>query len=42
MGHVDAVWDRLHFRTPWSKAREYERVRRALDALPGLALRRQA
>jgi RecB family exonuclease len=30
MGHVDAVWDRLHFRTPWSKAREYERVRRAL------------
>ena len=30
MGHVDAVWDRLHFRTPWSKAREYDRVRRAL------------
>jgi superfamily I DNA/RNA helicase/RecB family exonuclease len=30
MEHVDAVWDRLHFRTPWSKAREHERVRRAL------------
>ena len=30
MEHVDGVWDRLHFRTPWSKAREYERVRRAL------------
>ena len=24
------MWDRLHFRTPWSKAREYDRVRRAL------------
>ena len=31
MGHVDAVWDRLHFRTPWSKVREYDRVRRALS-----------
>ncbi len=30
MTHVDCVWDRLHFRTPWSKAREYSRVRRAL------------
>ncbi|QWF21043.1 ATP-dependent helicase [Nocardioides sp. LMS-CY] len=30
MEHVDAVWDRLDFRTPWSKAREYERVRAAL------------
>ena len=30
MQHVDAVWDRLHFRTPWSKAREHARVRRAL------------
>lgn len=30
MAHVDAVWDRLHFRTPWSKQREYTRVRRAL------------
>jgi CRISPR/Cas system-associated exonuclease Cas4 (RecB family) len=30
MTHVDAVWDRLHFRTPWSKAREHARVRRAL------------
>ncbi len=30
MAHVDAVWDRLHFRTPWSKAREHARVRRAL------------
>ena len=30
MAHVDAVWDRLAFRTPWSKAREHERVRAAL------------
>ena len=30
MEHVDAVWDRLHFRTPWSKAREHDRVRAAL------------
>ena len=42
MGHVDAVWDRLHFRTPWSKAREYDRVRPRPDPLPGLALLRQA
>jgi RecB family exonuclease len=31
MAHVDAVWDRLSFRTPWSKAREHERVRAALE-----------
>jgi RecB family exonuclease len=30
MHHVDEVWDRLDFRTPWSKAREHERVRAAL------------
>ncbi len=30
MAHVDEVWDRLDFRTPWSKAREHERVRAAL------------
>jgi RecB family exonuclease len=30
MDHVDAVWDRLDFRTPWSKLREHERVRAAL------------
>ena len=30
MEHVDAVWDRLEFRTPWAKAREHERVRAAL------------
>lgn len=30
MAHVDAVWDRLDFRTPWSKTREHERVRAAL------------
>ncbi len=30
MEHVDAVWDRLDFRTPWSKAREHERVRAAI------------
>ncbi len=30
MEHVDAVWDRLDFRTPWSKLREHERVRAAI------------
>jgi RecB family exonuclease len=30
MGHVDAVWDRLEFRTPWSRQREHDRVRAAL------------
>ena len=30
MAHVDEVWDRLDFRTPWSKRREHERVRAAL------------
>jgi RecB family exonuclease len=30
MEHVDRVWDRLDFRTPWSKAREHERVRAAI------------
>ncbi|WP_082612293.1 MULTISPECIES: ATP-dependent helicase [unclassified Nocardioides] len=30
MGEVDHVWDRLDFRTPWSKDREYKRVRAAL------------
>lgn len=35
MGHVDAVWDRLEFRTPWSRAREHERVRVALERFLG-------
>ena len=30
MAEVDQVWDRLDFRTPWSKQREYARVRAAL------------
>jgi superfamily I DNA/RNA helicase/RecB family exonuclease len=30
MVHVDAVWDQLGFRTPWSRGREHEEVRRAL------------
>ncbi len=30
MGHVEKVWDRLEFRTPWSKARELDRIRMAL------------
>ncbi len=30
MGEVDRVWDRLDFRTPWSKEREHKRVRVAL------------
>jgi len=28
---VDEVWDRLDFRTPWSKQREHDRVRAALE-----------
>jgi superfamily I DNA/RNA helicase/RecB family exonuclease len=28
--HVDEVWGRLHFRTPWSAAREHERIEVAL------------
>ncbi|NYJ02276.1 superfamily I DNA/RNA helicase/RecB family exonuclease [Nocardioides thalensis] len=31
MAEVDQVWDRLDFRTPWSKAREHKRVRAALE-----------
>lgn len=30
MAHVDEVWDRFEFRTPWSKRREYARIRGAL------------
>ena len=30
MGHVDDVWGRLHFRTPWSAKREHERIEVAL------------
>ena len=30
MRHVDEVWSRLQFRTPWSRAREHDRVRAAL------------
>jgi RecB family exonuclease len=30
MVEVDAVWDRLSFRTPWSKQREHDRLRAAL------------
>ncbi|MFD0804972.1 ATP-dependent helicase [Nocardioides caeni] len=30
MTEVDRVWDRLDFRTPWSKEREHKRVRAAL------------
>jgi RecB family exonuclease len=30
MQHVDEVWGRLHFRTPWSADREHERIRTAL------------
>lgn len=31
MEHVAAVWDRLEFRTPWSRMREHGRVRLALE-----------
>lgn len=31
MAEVDRVWDRLDFRTPWSKQREHRRVRAALE-----------
>lgn len=30
MAQVDAVWDRLAFRTPWSRKREHERIRQAV------------
>ncbi len=30
MAHVEEVWPRLEFRTPWSRAREHARVRTAL------------
>jgi RecB family exonuclease len=30
MRHVDQVWGRLHFRTPWSADREHERIQVAL------------
>ena len=30
MAQVDEVWPRLEFRTPWSRAREHERIRAAL------------
>jgi superfamily I DNA/RNA helicase/RecB family exonuclease len=31
MAEVDAVWERLEFRTPWSRLREYGRIRSALS-----------
>ena len=31
IAYVDEVWDRLDFRTPWSKQREHDRVRVALE-----------
>jgi RecB family exonuclease len=31
MEHVEAVWERLAFRTPWSRTRELGRVRAALE-----------
>ncbi len=37
MSEVDRVWDRLDFRTPWSKQREHKRVRAALEPVPRLA-----
>jgi RecB family exonuclease len=30
MDHVEAVWDRMEFRTPWARARELDRVQAAL------------
>ncbi|MEZ5091656.1 PD-(D/E)XK nuclease family protein [Nocardioides sp.] len=30
MNHVDEVWGRLHFRTPWSAQREHDRIEVAL------------
>jgi hypothetical protein len=30
LAHVDEVWGRLHFRTPWSAAREHDRIEVAL------------
>ena len=39
MGHVEQVWDRLEFRTPWAKARELERIRCGPGPVPRLAPR---
>jgi RecB family exonuclease len=35
MGLVDEVWDRLEFRTPWSRGREHDEVRAALARFLG-------
>ena len=34
---VDEVWDQLGFRTPWSRGREHEEVRKALTRFVDLA-----
>ena len=39
MEHIDHVWDRLEFRTPWSKRREHERVAGGAGEVPRLAPR---
>ncbi|HXH80498.1 ATP-dependent DNA helicase [Nocardioides sp.] len=31
MSEVDAVWGRLAFRTPWSRKREHDRIRKAIE-----------
>ncbi|QYJ05737.1 ATP-dependent helicase [Nocardioides panacisoli] len=31
MGHVERVWDRMEFRTPWARDREFARARAALE-----------
>ena len=31
MAEVDAVWGRLAFRTPWSRKREHDRIRKAIE-----------
>ena len=39
MGHVEQVWDRLEFRTPWAKARRARADPRRTGPLPRLAPR---
>ena len=41
MGHVEQVWDRLEFRTPWAKARELDRIRIGAGPVPRLAPRQR-
>ena len=42
MAEVEAIWDRLAFRTPWSRQRELARIRKAVGAVRPVAPRQPA